>query len=143
MTRGLWLYLVFAVIFFAPISSASQPAEQQPAKQQQPPDESNPPEEDESIAPRKYVLNPLESERNIQVGDLYFKTKKDYRAARSRYLDATRFNPSSAKAFFRLGEAETKLKNKDAADKAFQKVISLDPKSKLATEAKKKIGSKS
>ena len=107
-----------------------------------PPEESLPPEEDESVAPKKYVLNPLESDRNIEVGDMYFKTKKDYRAARSRYLEATRYNPSSAKAFFKLGEAESKLKNKEAAEKAFQKVITLEPNSKLASEAKKKIGSK-
>ncbi len=145
MTRGLWLYLVFAVFLPAPIPSPAQtatPQQQTPSKQQEPPDETNPPEEDESVAPKKYVLNPLESERNIEVGDMYFKTKKDYRAARGRYLDATRYNPSSAKAFFKLGEAEAKLKNKEAANKAFQKVINLEPNSKLAEEAKKKIGSK-
>jgi tetratricopeptide (TPR) repeat protein len=103
----------------------------------QPPDEANPPEEDESVAPKKYVLNPLESERNIKVGDYYW-SKRNYRAALGRYQDATRYNPSSPEAFFKVGEAEQKLKHKDAAKIAFQKVIDLAPDSKLAHEAKHK-----
>ena len=104
----------------------------------QPPDEANPPEEDESRAPKTYVLNPLESERNIKVGNYYWD-KKNYRAALGRYQDATRYNPSSQEAFFKVGEAEKKLKNKDAAKTAFQKVIQLAPDSKLAQEAKRKL----
>jgi tetratricopeptide (TPR) repeat protein len=104
----------------------------------QPPDEANPPEEDESRAPKTYVLNPLESERNIKIGNYYWD-KKNYRAALGRYQDATRFNPSSPEAFFKVGEAESKLKHKDAAKVAFQKVIQLAPDSKLAHEAKRKL----
>jgi type IV pilus assembly protein PilF len=104
----------------------------------QPPDEANPPEEDESVAPKKYVLNPLESERNIKVGNYYW-SKGKYRAALERYRDATRYNPSSPEAFFKVGEAEQKLKNKDAAKVAFQKVIELAPDTKLAHEAKRKL----
>jgi TolA-binding protein len=84
------------------------------------------------------VLNPLESERNIKVGNYYWD-KKNYRAALGRYQDATRYNPSSQEAFFKVGEAEKKLKNKDAAKTAFQKVIQLAPDSKLAQEAKRKL----
>jgi tetratricopeptide (TPR) repeat protein len=104
----------------------------------QPPDEANPPEEDQSRAPKTYVLNPLESERNIKVGNYYWD-KKNYRAALGRYQDATRYNPSSQEAFFKVGETEKKLKNKDAAKTAFQKVIQLAPDSKLAQEAKRKL----
>ena len=104
----------------------------------QQPDEANPPEEDESVAPKKYVLNPLESERNIKIGNFYW-SKGNYHAALNRYQDATRYNPSSPEAFFKVGEAEEKLKHKDAAKAAFQKVISLAPDSKLAREAKRKL----
>jgi tetratricopeptide (TPR) repeat protein len=106
--------------------------------QKAPPDETNPPEEDEAVAPRKYVLNPLESERNIKVGNFYWN-KKEYRAALDRYKDATRYNPSSAEAFFKVAETEEKLHNEDAAKAAFQKVISLAPDSKFAATAKKKL----
>jgi tetratricopeptide (TPR) repeat protein len=105
-------------------------------------DEENPPEEDESVMPEKFVLNPLESERNIRVGNYYWHKGK-YRAAAGRYTRATKYNPNSPEAFFKLGEAETKLKNANAARQAFQKVVSLAPESKLASEAKKKLASKS
>jgi tetratricopeptide (TPR) repeat protein len=119
------------VLFLALLASSARSFAQAP-------NEANPPEEDESVAPKKYVLNPLESERNIKVGNYYWG-KKNYRAALARYLDATRYNPSSQEAFFKVGEAEQKLKHKDAAKIAFQKAIDLAPDSKLAQEAKHKL----
>ena len=115
----------------------AQPAQTKPAA----PDEENPPEEDESVAPEKYVLNPLESARNIKVGNYYWRKGK-FRAAAERYQRATRYNPSSPEAFFKLGEAEQKLKHTDAARMCFQKVMQLAPESRLAEEARKKAGSK-
>ena len=108
---------------------------------QQVPDESNLPEEDDTVAPEKFVLNPLESDRNIRIGNFYWHKGK-YRAALRRYEWATKYNPSSAQAFFKVGEAETKLKNADAAKFAFKKVVDLAPDSKLAHEAKKKLASR-
>lgn len=127
MARKAPLLVFFLVILVSSIRGFAQP-----------PDETNPPEEDESVAPKKYVLNPLESERNIKVGNLYF-AKKNYRAALSRYQDATRYNPSSQEAFYKVGEAEKKLKHGDAAKVAFRKVIQLAPDTKLAQEAKRKL----
>jgi len=97
-----------------------------------------PPEEDESVAPEKFTLNPLESDRNIRVGNFYWHKGK-YRAALERYERATKFNPSSAEAFFKVGETEEKLNDKDAAKIAFQKVIQLAPDSKFARDARKKL----
>ncbi len=120
-----------------PPAGASKPNEQQPSA-----DESAPPEEDESVKPKIYPLDPLEAERNIKVGNFYMHQKKTagYRAAAGRFEDATKYNPNSAEAFFRLGEAEEKLKNGDRAKLAFQRVIRIAPDSKLAKEAKKKLG---
>ncbi len=71
-------------------------------------------------------------------------TPRGYRAALHRYERATKFNPSNAEAFFKIGEAEEKLKNKDAAKAAFEKVLQLtQPDSKLAKAAKKKLNDKS
>jgi tetratricopeptide (TPR) repeat protein len=131
-----------------PPQQNQEKAKQQPSANtpsvQQPPEDDNPPEEDASVAPKVYPLNPLESERNIKVGNFYMRqgTLRGYRAAVGRFEDATRYNPSSAEAFFRLGEAQEKLKNRDAAKAAFEKVLQLAPDSKLAHEAKKKLGSK-
>ena len=98
-------------------------------------------EEDETVAPEKFVLNPLESERNIRIGNFYWHKAK-YVAALHRYEYATKYNPSSAEAFFKVAEAEAKLKNKDAAKLAYKKVVDLAPDSKLGHEAKKKLNSK-
>jgi tetratricopeptide (TPR) repeat protein len=109
---------------------------------QLPPDDALPPEEDESVKPKVYTFDPLEADRNIRIGNFYMHRGRgnDYRAALGRYEDATKYNPNSAEAFFKVGEAEEKLKNKDAAKIAFEKVIQLAPDSKLAHDARKKIG---
>lgn len=127
MARTLLPFVLLLALLGSPLRSLAQQ-----------PDEANPPEEDESVAPKKYVLNPLESERNIKIGNFYW-SKGNYHAALNRYQDATRYNPSSPEAFFKVGEAEEKLKHKDAAKAAFKKVISLAPDSKLAREAKRKL----
>jgi tetratricopeptide (TPR) repeat protein len=128
-----------ALLFVASVSGHTQSAPPKPPAAQPPATQAgDPPEEDAAFAPKTYVLNPMESDRNIRVGDFYWH-KNDFRAALGRYRDATRYNPSSPEAFFKVGEAEQKLKHKDEAKVAFQKVIQLAPDSKLAGEAKKKI----
>jgi tetratricopeptide (TPR) repeat protein len=112
------------------------------AAAQQPRDETNPPEEDASVAPRTYAFDPLEAQRCIGIGDFYMhKGSKGYRAALGRYEDATKYNPNSAEAFFKLGEVEDRLNNKEAAKAAFQKAIKLSPESKFGKDAKRKLGS--
>ena len=141
--------LLWASLLYGQQKSSPQPNQQPAAKSQtQQPSigEDNPPEEDETVAPEKFTLDPLESERNVKVGNFYMHkgTPKDYRAALHRYERATKFNPSNAEAFFKIGEAEEKLKNKDAAKTAFEKVLQLTPPdSKLAKAAKKKLNDKS
>jgi tetratricopeptide (TPR) repeat protein len=118
----------------------------QPAQQPRSEDDQNEPEEeDDSVAPEKFVLNPLESDRNVKVGNFYMHqgTPSGYRAALHRYERATKFNPSNAEAFYKIGEVQEKLKNKDGAKAAFEKVIQIAPDSKFARDAKKKIGNKS
>ena len=139
---------LLAALFFSPGLFAQQqqnqsqqhanPPQQNPSEE----DGQNPPEEDESVAPEKFVLNPLESARNVKVGDFYMhkSTSVGYRAALARYERAAKFNPNNAEAYYKMGEAEEKLKNKDKAKIAFERVIQIAPDSKLAHEAKKKLG---
>ena len=129
-----------------PHAPAPQEPAQTPPKQTVPPaisvpDDNTLEEDDETVAPEKFVLNPLESERNVKVGNFYWGKGK-YRAALKRYEYATRYNPSSAEAFYKVGEAEDKLKNKDAARVAYKKVVDLSPDTKVGHEAKKKLNSK-
>src|SRR5438477_5908953 len=53
---------------------------------------------------RSYSFNPLEANRNIIAGNFYYK-KGNYRAASRRYLEASKWDPTSADALLKLGEA--------------------------------------
>ena len=96
-----------------------------------------PPEEDESLAPKVYALNPVQAKKEITAGDYYFK-KPNYSAAAKRYLEATRWDPGSAEAFRKLGEAREKLRQYGPAREAYTKYIELaeDPKEKDAIHKK-------
>ena len=119
-----------AAAVFACVLSAQKPP--QPATQ--PPE---PPEEDESLAPKNYALNPVQAQKEIVAGNYYFK-KPNYNAAAKRYLEATRWDPGSAEAFLKLGEAREKLREYGPAREAYSKYIELaeDPKEKDAIRKK-------
>jgi tetratricopeptide (TPR) repeat protein len=110
--------------------SAQKPL--QPAVQ--PPE---PPEEDESLAPKQYALNPVQAKKESTAGDYYFK-KSNYRAAERRYVEATRWDPGSPEAFHKLGEAREKLHEYGPAREAYLKYIQLaqDPKESEALHKK-------
>jgi hypothetical protein len=115
----------------SPSTSAPQPSNV--------PDEGEVPDEDDTDRkPTEYHFNPLRAKKELDTGMFYWH-KGSYRAAAGRFLEATRWNPSWAEAYFRLGEAQAKLKHKDDAKKSFAKVMQLDPQSKEAKEAKKQI----
>ena len=134
-------FLVLFLLIVHPAIRAQAPAAPaQKHSEDQLPDETNLPEEDESVAPKKYVLNPLEAKRNIEIGNQYWN-KGAYQGALSRYKDATRYNPSSAEAFLKLGLVQEKLHHDAEAKAAFEKVVKLAPDSKFAGEAKKKLSS--
>jgi tetratricopeptide (TPR) repeat protein len=117
----------------------TKPKTPPPPKEQQ---EQEPPEEDESLKPREYGFNPLKALQDVAIGNQYFK-KHNYRAALSRYQEATKWNPNLAEAYLRLGEAAEKMKDKATAKQAYQKYIELAPDSKEAEQLKKTWGGKS
>ena len=128
---------------------AARPIPPQTAQQQTPkptqkaaPEEQEPPEEDESLKPQVYALNPLQAQRNITAGDFYFKSKKNYRAAQRRYVEATKWDPGNAEGFLKLAEADEKLKDRDGAREAYKKYLQLAPDAKNAAEIKKKLDKK-
>jgi tetratricopeptide (TPR) repeat protein len=117
-------------------------AQQQPPapKKATPPaqKEEEPPEEDESLKPKVYDLNPLESEHNIVTGDFYFKKGK-FQAAQRRYSEATKWDPGSALAFFKLGEVDEKLRDRNGARAAYEKCVEVASDAKMVAEAKRKL----
>lgn len=100
-----------------------------------------PPEEDKSMAATDYSFNPLAARKAIEVGNFYWKTKHDYRAAASRFKEATKWNDGDSEAWLRLGEASEKLKDPDAAKQAYSKYLELASDAKNADEIRKKLKS--
>src|SRR5271163_827243 len=129
MRRGPLLALLMAGTLGAqePKKPPDQPKEQQ---------EQQPPEEDESLKPKEYSFNPLEAEHDVQIGNYYFK-RGNYKGALNRFREATRWNPTNAEAFLRLGDTEEKLKDKPAAQQAYAKYLELAPDGKEAESVKK------
>jgi tetratricopeptide (TPR) repeat protein len=115
----------------------TRPPDQAKPQQQ----EQEPPEEDESLAPKTYSFNPLEADKDLKVG-LYYYKKGNYKAAMSRFREATLWNPTYAEAFLRLGESAEKLKDKKTAHEAYEKYVALAPNEKQAEAIKKKLASK-
>ncbi len=132
--RGILAFLLLA----APAWSQQEKRTPAPAAVQQ---EQEPPEEDESLKPKEYSFNPLEADKDLKVGNFYFK-KGNYKAAANRFREATRWNPKFAEAFRRLAEAEEKLKDKAAAQEAYAKYVELAPDAKDAQAIRKKLAGK-
>lgn len=111
--------------------AAKPPAQQEPQEQE-------PPEEDANLKPKEYSFNPLQANKELEVGNEYLK-KHSYKAAAGRFREATRWNPNLAEAWLRLGEAEEKRKNLKDAKEAYAKYLELQPEGKDAAELHKKI----
>ena len=139
MGRALQVALLMTAVAVAQESKPQQKPEQKtpPPKQQQ--QEEAPPEEDESLKPKEFSFNPLEAERDIRIGNYYFKRGR-YPAALSRYQEATKWNPNMAEAYLHIGETAEKMKDKATAKQAYQKYIEMAPDSKDAERLKKKVG---
>jgi tetratricopeptide (TPR) repeat protein len=133
---------VFALLFWLgpALSASAQDQPKQPAKPpaQQQPAEEEPPEEDANLKQKEYSFNPLQANKELQVGNEYWK-KHSYKAAAMRFREATRWNPNLAEAWLRLGEAEEKRKNFKDAKEAYAKYLELQPDAKDAAEIRKKI----
>lgn len=98
-----------------------------------------PKEEDESLTTSKeYSFNPLQAQKEIRVGNYYFK-KGAYRAAAMRFREATKWNTGDAEAWLRLGEAAEKQKDSQTVKEAFSKYLELASDAKDAPEIRKKL----
>jgi tetratricopeptide (TPR) repeat protein len=107
------------------------------------PNEQAPPEEDTEAVPevKEYSFNPLQAEKEVRIGNFYFK-KGSYKAAASRFQEAVKWNPGSAEGYLRLGDAEEKLADQKAAREAYSKFLDLAPKDKRSEAVRKKLGKK-
>jgi tetratricopeptide (TPR) repeat protein len=79
--------------------------------------------------------DPHKADKNVEVGDFYFK-RNNYRAAASRYQEALYWYDRDAIAFFRLGQCQEKLGDFADAVKSYQGYLKILPDGELAREAK-------
>jgi tetratricopeptide (TPR) repeat protein len=122
------LFLVGCLVVFSAVAFSQETVVQEP------------PEED--VNPnlvKEYTFNPLQAEKEIKVGNYYFK-KGSHRAAAKRFEEAIKWNPSSAEAYLKLGDAKARLGDSAAARAAYAKYVEIEPDSKEAATLRKKYG---
>lgn len=126
-----WIGLAFCAVVSA--QQAPSPKAPDPGDLQLPPDEDKATEQ-----PKQYTFNPLQSKKEVTVGEFYFK-KGDYRAAVGRFTEATKWNAGNAEAWLRLGDALDKMNEAKTARDAWEKYLQLAPDAKNAAEVRKKL----
>jgi len=83
--------------------------------------------------------NPHKAAKDIEVGDFYFKVRKNYRAAADRYREALLYKPNDALATFRLAECLEKMDQPDEALKGYESYLKILPHGPQEAEARKAI----
>jgi tetratricopeptide (TPR) repeat protein len=130
-----WLSgLLFVCIGLADEPKKPEP-KKEPVKQEE---EQPPPDEDAAATAKEYAFNPLQAQKELSVGNQYFK-KGSYGAALLRFREATKWNPGYAEAWLRLGEAAERRNDRKTAAGAYAKFLELQPDAKNASEVKKKL----
>ncbi len=115
------------------------PAPGQPAQKGEEPVYQEPPEEDETlVTPRQYTFNPLQAKKEMDTGNFYYK-KGNYRAAASRYLEATLWDDANPEPFYKLGEAYEKLEDYRRSREAYNKFLQLTDDKGKAKDVREKI----
>lgn len=102
------------------------------------PKEEIPPEEDTALTTTEYSFNPLQSAKDVGVGNQYLKRGR-FRAAEMRYTSATKWNDGNAEAWLRLGEVTERLKDKTKARAAYEKYLELAGDAKNAKDIRKRV----
>jgi tetratricopeptide (TPR) repeat protein len=92
------------------------------------------PPSDTSEVQEFHPWNPYKANKDIQVGDYYFK-RKNYKAALDRYKEALYYKKNDAVATFRIAECQEKLGDKTEAKKFFEQYLKILPEGPLAKEA--------
>ena len=116
----------------------------------QEPQYEEPAEEDEALVrPTEYAFNPLQAQKELRIGDFYWK-KKSYQAAAGRYEEATKWNPGLAEAYWKRALAEERLADDEAEEvkrglhveaavAALKRYLELEDSGKRARDATKKL----
>jgi tetratricopeptide (TPR) repeat protein len=72
------------------------------------------------------------------VGD-YYRKRKNYRAAESRYREALEWKPNDAMASYRLAQTLEKMNRRDEAVTYYQAYLKILPRGEFAEDCHKSI----
>ncbi len=89
---------------------------------------------DSSDVQEFHPWNPMKANKDIEVGDFYFR-RKNYKAALDRYKEALYYKNNDAIASYRIAVCEEKLGDKAEARKYFEQYLKILPEGSLAKEA--------
>ena len=117
------------MLFLALAAFAQQPAASPPVE---------PPEEDASLKPKEYALNPVQAEKEYKIG-LYYAKKRSWRAAAGRFEEAAKWNPGFADAFYKHAEVLEKLGDKAKVREALEQFLEVAPDDKRTPEVQKRL----
>jgi tetratricopeptide (TPR) repeat protein len=120
---------------------AALPCAAQLRERQEPPPElpAHMQDEDDDVAKQtEYAFNPIQARKEFTIGDFYAR-RGNHRGAAGRYLEATRWDPNYAEAFWKLGRSRQELDEREEAAKAYQKYLELEPGGKHSKEARKRL----
>jgi tetratricopeptide (TPR) repeat protein len=95
-------------------------------------------EEDVSGVMEVKKWDPHKAEKDVEVGDFYFK-RKNYSAALSRYREALEYKPRDAVATFRLAETLEKTGESQEALKAYEDYLRILKHGPFAADARKAV----
>jgi tetratricopeptide (TPR) repeat protein len=133
-----WMVALVAAGMALAQDASQKKLETQRPKPATSPQEEIPPEEDTSLTTTEYSFNPLQSAKDVGVGNQYFKRGR-YRAAEMRYTSATKWNEANPEAWLKLGEVAERLKDTAKAKAAYEKYLELASDAKNAKDIRKRL----
>ena len=93
-----------------------------------------PPAPDSSDVQEFHPWNPMKANKDIEVGDFYFR-RKNYKAALERYKEALYYKNNDAVASYHIAVCEERLGDKAEARKYFEQYLKILPGGPLAKDA--------
>lgn len=96
------------------------------------------PDSEVSDVSEMHAWNPHKAQKDIEVGEFYFK-RKNYHAAEDRYREALLYKPGDAIATYRLAEALDAQGHTAEAVENYEQYLKIPSNGKFAVEAKKAL----
>src|SRR5690242_10246914 len=96
------------------------------------------PDSDVSDVTEMHTWNPHKAQKDIEVGEFYFK-RKNYHAAEERYREALEYKPGDAIATYRLGEVLDAQGHTAEAVENYEQYLKIPSNGKFTAEAKRAL----